>query len=876
MSPAITSTSSTSLAPSTPAPHSNSASSPSSSAPSASKPAQRKTRVIKRRGRAARLEASDDEIERDAPSDDSASDSDLSDDLSDEDEDEESDNEVQAQAGAVKDDGRVKGKELGVNGHDGGRARADSSVSRSGAPDDDDDDGRPEPPRSAPAFFSAGADWSEMVAETDGMPVIEFGDLGEHASSDAANATVNKKDDEDAPAEDAGKGDAAESKGDQTQRPPRGGPPARGVPRGNGQSARQAYQQRLQADPSFVPVVGEFWGHDDRLMQKDLRSLSGWWRGKWQGRGRGRGGFVDRGGWRGRGRGGFMGGSSNGMDGEQDGQNGQFETQDVPPIERDWTHDGFEEMKAKEERIKAIRQEQSQRGRFAGRGTPARGAFAPRGKGIPESRSATVSPTAARRMPFSRANGDRPWFAVKPENIWTKQHESYLPTLRQAQTNVTTIRLRIPGKDSKPAKITAKKSEPHSDVPISSSQSETAGSTDAGSRTVVVNLPKHLSKLALDEKPAELTPLAQTESPTTVETVPEEAAVAQTEPEPAVAPQFPPAYNTVMATPSLTRDNSVSEHSDGHVAPESSVQPEIPLDARKPVQDVAQPSVSIPPVHTGYLPPIQPTPTYAASPYGYTPPLPPGIAINQQPYVYDVASGRPMYNYPTPPPMAVYHPRPVPYGHMHHHSHSHSMSGDFMHASSPPINGFVDPSTGVPLFAPPRQSTRVEIRAPADGSEGRSGKSERRPSNLRASTISASANGEASHSSPQAQATQMQPHALGPAPSGLARFASAPEYFPSDPSMRTYHTHHPSISTSASEGGMAMTPSQENGSEVGAGVAPVHGQPPMDPNMMGYVPYQQQYYYPEQYYQAYVEMPQGSTQYDPYAMDPHHQQTVYY
>src|SRR5262249_7916778 len=61
-----------------------------------------------------------------------------------------------------------------------------------------------------------------------------------------------------------------------------------------GQTARQAYQQRLESDPSYVPTVGEFWSHDDRLLDKDLRSLSGWWRGRWQGRGRGRGGF-DRG-----------------------------------------------------------------------------------------------------------------------------------------------------------------------------------------------------------------------------------------------------------------------------------------------------------------------------------------------------------------------------------------------------------------------------------------------------------------------------------------------------------------------------------------------------------------------------------------------------
>ncbi|OBZ65208.1 hypothetical protein A0H81_14809 [Grifola frondosa] len=43
--------------------------------------------------------------------------------------------------------------------------------------------------------------------------------------------------------------------------------------------------------PFLHSMVGEFWGHDDRLLHKDLCRLSGWWRGHWQTRGHGRGTF---------------------------------------------------------------------------------------------------------------------------------------------------------------------------------------------------------------------------------------------------------------------------------------------------------------------------------------------------------------------------------------------------------------------------------------------------------------------------------------------------------------------------------------------------------------------------------------------------------
>jgi hypothetical protein len=59
---------------------------------------------------------------------------------------------------------------------------------------------------------------------------------------------------------------------------------------------REAYRQKLAEDPSFVPHIGTFWGHDDRFMPAGLRNrrpIRGGYRGRYFGRGfrRGRGGM---------------------------------------------------------------------------------------------------------------------------------------------------------------------------------------------------------------------------------------------------------------------------------------------------------------------------------------------------------------------------------------------------------------------------------------------------------------------------------------------------------------------------------------------------------------------------------------------------------
>ncbi|KDN52216.1 hypothetical protein K437DRAFT_254396 [Tilletiaria anomala UBC 951] len=59
----------------------------------------------------------------------------------------------------------------------------------------------------------------------------------------------------------------------------RGGRGGGGGGRGGGRAAEQ-YREKLSSDPTFTPRVGQFWGHDERLMDGSMRKLSGWWRGR--------------------------------------------------------------------------------------------------------------------------------------------------------------------------------------------------------------------------------------------------------------------------------------------------------------------------------------------------------------------------------------------------------------------------------------------------------------------------------------------------------------------------------------------------------------------------------------------------------------------
>ncbi|KAG9004568.1 hypothetical protein FRB90_010863 [Tulasnella sp. 427] len=127
-------------------------------------------------------------------------------------------------------------------------------------------------------------------------------------------------------------------------------------------TAPQSHLKKLNSDPAATPKVGQFYGHDDLLMDKELRPLSDWWRGRWQdrgrGRGRGRGSFRERG-MRGRGDPPFPGAQTTEPAPEQQ------EARPADSIEERWTHDAHKEH---EKQVSARKCGRRGTGRGRGRG----------------------------------------------------------------------------------------------------------------------------------------------------------------------------------------------------------------------------------------------------------------------------------------------------------------------------------------------------------------------------------------------------------------------------------------------------------------------------------------------------------------------------
>ena len=745
-------------------------------------------------------------------------------------------------------------------------------------------------PSNSVGIFANATNWAEMVAGEDesgaaDLPVIDFADMDghlpePHPPSPSPRSRKSHK---------AGK---KSSTARATSAPPPASPSHQesieGLPEeqepiastshdplsrsafprsSRGQTARQAYQQRLESDPSFVPKVGEFWGHDDRLLDKDLRSLSGWWRGRWQSRGRGRGGF----GMRGRGGGGFFPNTSRSF--SQD-EGATPEEPAVPPVERTWTHDGFEEMKRRDERRRAQQEQQQpssipQRG-FGFRG---RGFVAARGRGGAFARGASTSPTTTHRPLNSNVSmGERVWYAQKPERMWTKQHDIFLysDVATKPRPGVGPgVRVKLPGGNS-PLIIRLPPRAPGARA--SDKFESTRSSPPEAEKPIVVRIPATSGKAkVIEEQPA--APAEKKELATTVEELSIEEVFT-------VRPNAVPNRRVDLSAPSSTAPSHTSQPGPGvpSTPPPRVPQPTVVEEVRHPIEqlstlpvddDRSSPSVQIqesilrnPPTSeeadsnmSSTLPPEEPQPRPAismlhplqtsfspvppatsppyGSPFGYAPPLPPGIGVNNQGMPYEYATGRPVYIQPTPPPM--YTPRPMMHGHhpslsvpfvpMHLRHHS-TASPDFLaHPHTPhahtPIQSFVDPATGVPIFSPARQGSRIEIRAPTDGGEG---KKPVRASHQR-SSLSVAYSAEAAQ--PPFFAQQGTSAEDGP-PS---------EELPPQPPMG--HTHTPS----------------------------------MDSNV-GYAPYPQPYYYhPEQYgYPPYVDMSQQMVHYEMYPPEQQHPQ----
>ncbi|CCM00179.1 uncharacterized protein FIBRA_02207 [Fibroporia radiculosa] len=847
----------------------------------------RKTRPARRRGRAALGVESDEEIEREVTSDDNSDDDRSS-----------VESESESESESFSDDARVNGRSEVVT----------PSTTQSPPPQINGhvplkNGMQSKPINSGP--FAAATDWADMVTAehangAEELPVIDFADLDQHGidqpiiagphlrkthrqgkrslanrSSSAPPTSPPQRDDGLVDAHEDGEPEPVASTSDHL-----GG--VHLSSRVRSQSARQAYQQRLETDPSFVPKVGEFWGHDDRLLDKDLRSLSGWWRGRWQTRGRGRGAFVMRG----RASRGFYGGRAGPYGPIKSGDDEvdlSIPDAEIPPVEKTWTHDGFEEMKRRDEKRREVLQQRAQEQdgsqqhvRFG----PQRG-FAPRGRGgffVPRGRGGFVrggSPIGARASPIAHAAAGRPWFAMKPERMWTKQHEGFLyfdPALKPRPGQGPGFRVKLPGSGDHIIRGPPR-SYPPSKVafPVAG-----GGSQDGSGGHFVVRIPRP-GKEKVSEDSNEIYPQNSLEAEpatTMAELSIEEVFTVRPNlvpnrrvdipmlmPPPIVnvvshaessgvpsSPASIPMSQASTPTSSLRKAESNSrQHQRDQMELESPlVQPtssspsallketvlrrpslsaEVPTSPVVPTEESSRPPPpTLPPLQTSFSPVPQTSPPYG-SPYAFGPPVPPNMGMHQHGMSYELAAGRPYYfHQQTPPPMFT--PRPMMHPHVHHHTvnapyipphmfpHS-TASQDFLpHSHTPPLGSFYDPTTGAPIFAPARQSSRIEIRAPTE--VGESKKSTSRPSGLRVSMSS----------------TESYP---------------APE------------DQQPSLEVS-----------QDSEEATATSEAPLSEQPQTQvlEAPMPYPPYQQQYFYPETYaYQPYMDMSPQVMHYEMYSAD---------
>ncbi len=831
-----------------------------------SNPVPRKRRAVKRRGRAKDEFDSDEEIEREVRTDSETDDDNSSIDSDSDSESSSSDPHADAHSEVVTPSTTQSPPPVELDRLANGVAK-DHSSRRAG-------------------IFADATNWAEMVAgEAENgaadLPVIDFADMGPsrhepRAPSPARRSRKSHKEGKKSsaarstsappppaspapdsttqlkPVEEAHKEDA-EPVASTSHAPPQAAFPSHS----RGQSARQAYQQRLENDPSFVPKVGEFWGHDDRLLDKDLRSLSGWWRGRWQSRGRGRGAFSMRG----RGRGGYFPGGPDRPSPQDEGAT-QDEQAEVPPSERQWTHDGFEEMKKRDERRRVLQDQQQQQQNATppqrGFGFRGRGFVPARGRGF--GRGAAVSPTTSshRPTPSNVSMGDRVWYAQKPERMWTKQHDIFLYSDLATKPRPGLgpgVRVKLPG--GKTPLIV--RLPPRSAAARASGQSEEVHPVLVDSdKPIVVRIPVAPGKAAVPHEPATQDPAK--ELATTVEELSIEEVFT-------VRPNAIPRSRVDLSLPSSSQTGSVPVTasppplpvqsvpqsaveaieqlttlpvSDGRSSPSAQIQETIlrhpptseagssGLSVSGDVPDAAPPVLH--PLQTSFSPAPPTSPPYG-SPYGYAPALPPGVAVNHQGMAYDYATGRPVYIQPTPPPM--YTPRPmmhahhpslgVPFvpSHLRHHS---AASPDFLAHPQPPqtpLSSFIDARTGVPIFAPARQSSRIEIRAPTDAPGGQKPS---RPTHQRSSLSSSVA------------------------------FAA-----PEDPQDSSYFPQQPDSQEDTVQ-------QQDEVQQPPQGLGHAHASS-MD-STIAYAPYPQ-YYYPEQYgYVPYMDMSQQPVHYEMYAPQP--------
>ncbi|KAF9651752.1 hypothetical protein BDM02DRAFT_3110210 [Thelephora ganbajun] len=791
----------------------------------------KKTRLVRRRGRGRDAIDSDDELEREARSDSG------------------SDDEDNTSSGSDSDDDGLSGSANHTKD-----TVVTPSTTQSPPPDDKplsngDIAHDPEPATEPSAYKDGSSYWDAFGDEDPWGPAPAEVTFDNHdqlvGETKPRRKNRNKKKKQQA-SSDAGNSDTADADPEASSSHRETGLPTRG------RSVRETYRNRLQ-DPSYVPTVGEFWGHDDRLLDKELRSLSGWWRGRWH---KGRGGYS------GRGRGVYHGGG--GFDGDQL----QEETNTHPSEQQTWGHDGFEEMKKKEEQRRLAREQRQkeQREAPATRGTPFQrgstrggrgGLVGTRGRGYSRGGFSPSSPRPSHPI-------DRPWYAQKPERVWTKQLDGFLhfnstlkPKLGQGQGY--RVKLAGPSKE----KVVRVSPEVHATQTMDRTNPTAAATDNVSSpavenKTVTVRLPTLKEKDKSPEAPP--APIPEP-TPVEVETASASASLpADTEesldevftvkPRPVPAPSI-----LTIVPPPTVEDPAASQLRSEFVeravvkqSPSQSVDggdtkgaPQSPEESQRPAPPVLHP------IRTVFTP-VAPQPQTYAAPYQYPPHLPPGITINSHGIMYEIATGRPVYLQSTPPPM--YDPRPVmppihpgavPFvpGHMHHLS---GHSADFTNSRSHSMSSY-DPVTGMALFSPPRQNSRIEIRRPGEANltSPPMAAQTHRPSGLRTTVSAQDDNSESRESQTQTQQPEQ----------------------PSD--------YYPSIADQHPGGGHTSPPPHVD-PRSGNGMQ----HPGLNPNVMAYQPQPYPYYgYPDYGYPQYMDMSQMGYEMYP---DPHHnpQAGIYY
>ncbi|KZS97853.1 hypothetical protein SISNIDRAFT_481734 [Sistotremastrum niveocremeum HHB9708] len=582
-------------------------------------------------------------------------------------------------------------------------------------------------------FAPEHANWSDMVTDENAngptdLPVIDFADFtqGGHTAADATTSDATALAPPPKILTPPPRTTAPVAPSDDARATNSGPAPPR---RTDGKSVRQNYQQRLQEDPSFVPVVGMFWGHDDRLMNKDLRSMSNWWRGKW---GRGGGGGAN---WQNR---------SGNTKGSRNGQ-GATNSEDgwVPPAsEQAWTHDGFEQMRQRDEQ-RAVQT----------RGRRPQGPSAPsgsRGRGGPQSpvhNNRAALNSTAHAQAVAQAQG-RPWFVRKPEKPWTQQFDAFLHfdhDLRPRPGQGQGVRIHLNSKSSSIVRLPQSTTSPNA-THTPSSSSPTRSESE---RLFVVRLPKRKGATvaqtlnsrvppATPVVPEPITTVADPfvdDEPSTSYSAPPSSlpvddsrglqAVTEGVSQLGLQTASPAALQTSTAIPTVSA--GLEEKLPPAFVPSSSTagiesstgmaaaDPSAPAIGSIPSFDPAlnaQPSVLPPAQIPTASPPLYP-PGMAYQPqYTYHPGFPPGVVLDESGYPVDQMTGQYVYLQPSLQVPSIYNPPPL-----HMMSSPESLMYGHMMADYMPSSPFGDHQQPV-QFSLPRQRTRVEIRAPSGEESG--------------------------------------------------------------------------------------------------------------------------------------------------------------